>query len=306
VLHPPEDPSEHPDGLDHVRARAQHHALGPLGEGDVADLRPRGDAGPREPLEHLRRPDDRRVNGGAQREDVLLYLGRPLPAALHGEVAARDHEPERRTAHRRQQELRQALDSAAGLDREHGGDPLSAVPVELGAEVEHVLGPLDEGQPDHVGVAGDEGERAAVGRGRRGDAEVGVGQVDALVRSQAVTAGRGPGDDDLDPLAPGPGHDARHPPVVEPGRVADLEPVEGRGHRAPDPRRMSEPSVGPARHRPVGAELTRPPSTRRRPPTMRAPATWSTTRPSNVTFMSGARRGAPVRSGARPPARDGC
>ena len=69
-------------------------------------------------VEHLRRPDHRDVRGLAEPEDLLLDLGEPLVAALHGEVAAGDHDADRRAAHRGEEQVREHLEAAPGLDLE--------------------------------------------------------------------------------------------------------------------------------------------------------------------------------------------
>jgi hypothetical protein len=87
-FHAAEHVVENADGVQHVRPLVEHHALGALGHRGIGHLGAGVAALADERVENVRSPDDRRVCGFAEPEDLLLDLCQPAEANLDGEVAA--------------------------------------------------------------------------------------------------------------------------------------------------------------------------------------------------------------------------
>jgi hypothetical protein len=116
LLHAPQDVVQRAHRVQDVRALVEHHALGAPAHRRVGDLGARGHAGLGQRLQHLGGPDHRHVRGLAGPQDLLLHLGHALVAALHGEVAARDHHAGGRAGPSPPAASGQVLEAAPRLD----------------------------------------------------------------------------------------------------------------------------------------------------------------------------------------------
>ena len=165
-------------------------------------------------------------------EDLFLHLRESLVADLHGEIAARDHQPDGRAAHRFEQQARQVLEGDAVLDLEHDAEVAGAERFERVAQHPHVVFPAHERQADRVGVAGGKGEVREILRGQRRDVDHAVRQVDPLVGRQALAAvARARDLDEHLARTRMPDH-AADPAVVQPDTFAGPQVQEGFGQRA--------------------------------------------------------------------------
>ena len=176
-------------------------------------------------VEHLRRPDHRQVRGLAEPEDLLLDLREPLVPALHGEVAAGDHDADRRAAHRGEEQVREHLEAAPGLDLENDAEVGAAEAAQEALSSIDVLGPLREREAHQVGVPRDEAQVLAVLLRKRRQPEIRVRQVDPLLAAQLARPGAGGGDLDRDGGAVRAAHHAADAPVVEPDPVPRARPA---------------------------------------------------------------------------------
>jgi hypothetical protein len=73
----------------------EHDAFGAVAHRGVGDLGSGGLTSSGQLLKHLGRPDNGKVGGFADPEDLLLEFGEALVAALDREVAASDRRPRR-------------------------------------------------------------------------------------------------------------------------------------------------------------------------------------------------------------------
>ncbi len=122
-------------------------------------------------LEHLGRPDHRRVRRFGQPQDFLLDFGQALAAEFHGEVSARDHQPERVAAQCRQQQFGQRLHPSGVFDLGDDAEMSSLAHAQLLEQQFQIGGRFDERQADHVRVSNDEIQVGEVLVGQRRQAE---------------------------------------------------------------------------------------------------------------------------------------
>jgi hypothetical protein len=104
------------------------------------------------------------------------------------------------------------------------------------AQARHVGGGLHEGQADEVGAAGGHREVGQILRGRGGQVEFAVGQVDALVVEQLVAALTHVGDRDVDRVLAGGDYHAADAAIVEADTLAIADLREHLGQGAADDR----------------------------------------------------------------------
>ena len=94
----------------------------------VGDLGARGSAFGGHSLQDLSGPDDWRVGRLAEPENLFLNFGQPLEPDLYSQVAARHHNPDRRSAEAGQKQLGEIFEGLAGLDFEDDADVLRSEP----------------------------------------------------------------------------------------------------------------------------------------------------------------------------------
>ena len=96
--------------------------------------------------------------------------------------------------------------------------------------LDHVAGRAQERQRHYVREPATTAARSATSLSvRAASPEIGVGKVDALLRAQARTAGRGAIDLDLDAGAVVCANDAAYLAVVQPDAMSEARTVECRG-----------------------------------------------------------------------------
>ena len=118
--------------------------------------------------------------------DLFLHLGDALETHFDGKIAAGDHHRERLLAGGLDDDLRQIGDRQRRLDLadQREPPPVGATRGQFRLKGGDMGRRLHEGMADHVGVADDEIEVAAILVGERVEAEIGVGEVKTLLRLQ--------------------------------------------------------------------------------------------------------------------------
>ena len=231
--HAAEQAVEHADrGVD-VRPLVEEDAFGAGGHRRVGHLAARRQPLPDQVLEHLRRPDHRDMGGLAQPQHLLLHFRHPLEAHFDGEIAAGDHHREGLFTGGLDKDFRQVAHRSRRFDL---ADEAEAAPVrgaggELGLEHGDLRAGPDEGIADEVGVLDDEAEILAILVGERIEAEIGVGEVQALLGLELHPAEPGVLDADEEAAVDGAGDAPLHLAVVDRDLVADGEAVERFGRR---------------------------------------------------------------------------
>ncbi len=174
------------DALGEIRPLVEHHAFGALRHRRVGHFGAARHAVAHEIVEHLRRPNHRRVRRLAEPQDFLLHFAEPGEAEFDREVAARDHYRGRIVRRRLQDEGRKIAHRERRLDLQH--EPrrlaLGRARHQMILQELDVVDPLHERIADQIGMLGDEVEIAEVLGGQRRQIEFGRGKIDALAGFQ--------------------------------------------------------------------------------------------------------------------------
>ena len=177
------------------------------------------------------------MRGLAQPQDLLLHFRESLEPQLHRQVAARHHDPDRRRTQACQQHARQVLEGLAVLDLQHDPELPGPEPVQVVFQAGHVGGAAHEGQRHDVREADHRFQVGDVLVRERGERELRLREIDALLGTQPRALGAGVRDAHGDQLVVVGLDHAANPPVVEPHRLARAYLQEGGIQRAVDPRR---------------------------------------------------------------------
>ncbi len=186
LAHPAEQAVERVDAGENVLALVEHDAFGACRHGGVCHLATRCQSGLHQVFQDLGRPDCGDVCGLADPQDLFLHLGDARESHLHGKVATRDHDAERLARRALHDDLWQIVNRARGFDlgNERKLLPIRAAPCEFLLKIGDIVGGLDEGIPDHVGVEDDEVEILPVLVGQRIQPQFDAGEVEASLGLQ--------------------------------------------------------------------------------------------------------------------------
>jgi len=235
-FHAREDVRQGADRFENPRALVEHDALGPLAHRGVGDLAPHREPALGERGEDFGRPDDWDMGGFAQPENLFLNLGETCESDFDSQVPARDHDSAAFDLEQRDQKFRQALKPASGFDLQH--DPRSLVGgrsvVDPRGEFPYVLRAVDEGEAEGVDISGKLAQGTSVVLGECRAIDRRIGKIEPASSAEALPAGFGVGDLQIDAVGVGFEHTAPDLAVVEPDGVPGAKIAEQFGGLSPD------------------------------------------------------------------------
>src|ERR1035441_2694959 len=158
AIHSAKNVIECSDRLTDVGSLVQHHALCSAGHKRIRNLSSRWPTCACQLVENLRRPDRRNMARLTEPQNLLLHLGETFESALDGEVAARHHDADPLRCHRRQEHLRQSIESADRLDFQYNAEPGAADRLEVALQCGYVVGTLCEGKTYQVSALYNDGQ----------------------------------------------------------------------------------------------------------------------------------------------------